>query len=796
MQLRLLGPVVVQDPSGDLPVGGPKERAVLAVLGTHAGQMVSEDQLIDALWDDPPRTAGRTLQSYISRIRKGLGGASEITIDAVPGGYRLRAEPHAIDVSLVEALQEQASTTADDTQRASLLTEALSLFSGRPLGEFADEPWAEAESARLNELRSALTEARIDADLDRGRHASLVGELETHCRHNPFRERLWAQRMIALYRCGRQAEALAVARELRRRLVDELGVEPSPDLKDLERAILTQDASLGIKPTPSAGERIPFPAGLASAGSSAFVGREKELDELRTCWSESTNNGGCRAIFVGGEPGIGKSRLVAEFAREVFNTGATILFGTCEEELDVSYQPFAEALRPFIARCSIDLLRAHVRRHGGDLARLAPELALRLDDVPAPMQAEPESERYRLFEATAAIIEAAASESPVLLVVDDLQWANKPTLLLLRHLLRQPRSAGLMVIGMYRDTETSDILTDTLADLRTFPYVGRIFLDGLDEDGVVDYLEAAGGRKLEDAGLAFARRLWEETSGSPFFVGEVIRHLIETGALEWTSASPMDQFDLPASVREVIARRVGRLSEPTRNMLSLAAIIGPVFTLPVLERSNELSGDALLTAIEEAVTAGFIRDVPTRPATYTFAHALVRNALHDQISALRRARMHRRVAEALESANDGPGEHLPEIAVHYLAAATDGVADKAIEYASRAAERAIERVAYEEAVRFYEEALEVAEWAGLQTTATFCDLLLGLARAHWKVGEVLPSRATYDRAADVARRIDDPERFGIAALRSPADLGGFAHAMATDQGLVDLLEEALTRLPR
>jgi tetratricopeptide (TPR) repeat protein len=262
----------------------------------------------------------------------------------------------------------------------------------------------------------------------------------------------------------------------------------------------------------------------------------------------------------------------------------------------------------------------------------------------------------------------------------------------------------------------------------------------------------------------------------------------------WTATVSLDQFELPAGVREVIGRRFGRLSEKTRSALSLAAVIGQTFTLSLLERSNGLHGDDLLDAIEEAVLNGMIRDVPGAPGTYAFMHALVRRTLHDDLSVLRRARIHRRVAEALEASPDDPRQNLAELAMHYLAGAADGVPGKAIEYANLAAGEAIERATYEEAVRFYEQALEVAEWAALTETTTVCDLLIGLASALWKSGQVIPSRETYNRAAELARRLGDAERFGVAALRTIQDLGGFAHAMRSDQAYISLLEEALTEL--
>lgn len=795
----MLGPVSLLGPAGASSPGGPKERTVLALLTIHADRLVADGQLIHALWaDEPPRTAGRTLQAYISRLRRALSaGGDDTRIEAAAGGYVLHATGDGIDVRVVERLAEQARAVADDdpARSSELLSEALAKWSGEAYGDLADEPWAQAEAVRLSELRATLFAERVDADLRCGRHALVVGELEAACRLDPYREQLWGQLIVALYRSGRQADALSAARELRQRLLDDLGVDPSPELQALERAILTQDPALrhdvGARTdTEQAPVGAPFPSGLVAVPPSDFVGRGRELAELHACMKD-VGSAGCQAVFVGGEPGIGKSRLVSEFARGVHAAGGTVLLGACDEGLDMAYQPFAEALGSLVPHLPDDVLGSHVRKHGGELARLVPELSARIGDLPPPLGAEPDAERYRLFEAIASLLEDVSHLAPTVLVLDDLQWANEPTLLLLRHLLGHKRPGSLLIVGLYRTTETSDILTDTLADLRRSPDVCRIVLEGLDQEAAADLIGSIFGVELDAEGRDFARRLHDETGGSPFFVREMIAHLVESGAIVAGADINLGAVELPASVREVIARRLGRLPERTRELLTLAAAIGPSFSLHLLRAAHgETEDEELLDAVEEAIVAGVIRDVG-RPGTYAFTHALVFRAVADSTSPLRRARLHRRIAEALEAFGS---VDIAEIARHYLAAAADGVADRAIETAVAAAEAAAGRVAYEEAVRFYERALEVAEWTGHERTPTTVDLLIGLGNALWKTGAVLPSRETFDRAATLARDLGDRERFAVAALRNPADLGGFAHALGADHRLVGLLEEALAGL--
>lgn len=800
MRIRLLGPLEVVTDQGPANLAGPKERTVLAILALHAGDLVSSDLLIDAVWgDDPPRTAARTLQAYVSRLRRTLGTPdSEVRIESGHGGYRLVMPSADVDVVQAESLIAQAWEAAgrgDHTDAALTFGHALELWRGRPLGDLADESWAAPSVSRLAELRAQALEGRIDAELAAGRDAVLTGELEALCTEFPFRERFWAQRILALYRAGRQAEALEVYQELRGALVTELGIDPSPELQRLHHAVLTQDPSLDLANGEAGTVRIRFPRSLAAVDG-WFVGRERELADLEGWWSRA-EEGSTRGVMVGGEPGIGKTQLLREFAGRVAEREAVVLYGSSDEELAPTYQPFAEALRGLVEAAPIDLLRNHVRRHGGDLMRLVPALVDRLSDVPEPSHAESESERYRLFESVEGLLAATAERNRVLLVLDDLQWATKPTLLMLRHLMKRS-IPGSLIVCCYRDTEVSEDLAALLADLRPMPRVARAVLKGLDEDAVAHYLADRVGDDLDEDGRAFARRLATETGGSPFFVSEVVHHLSETGVIGggrgWSALLEAGSIELPASIHEVVSRRLRALPELGRRVLSLASVVGPSFSLSMLEHLEPTADpDDLLEVVEQAVEAGMLREPAGRIGTYAFSHELVRQALYGGLSALRRARLHRRVAEALE-ARPGADERTFEIAQHYLAGAADGVSAKAVSFAVTAAAEAKDRLAFEEAIRICEEGLEIVEWTGDEASAPACDLLLELGDSLWKAGDPLASRQAYDRAAVVARSISDAERSARAALRSSADLGGWAQSLSSNDDHIALLEEALGAL--
>ena len=307
---------------------------------------------------------------------------------------------------------------------------------------------------QLEEMKIGALAARIDADLALGRHAEVISELERLHIDHPTREHFTDQLMVALYRCGRQADALEAYQRTRIELRDQLGLDPGQALKDRQADILAQAPSLAW----GAGERLapeqppkakpvsaPLPSRVQPHGPSVFVDREPEHDALAAAL-EQVASSGRRTAFVTGEPGIGKTRLVSEFAYEAHTAGTLVLAGRCDEGMDLPYQPFVEALEHLVDGAPPELLQAHVARYGDSLARLVPELALRVSEAPAVMPRASESERYVLFRAIEGLLAEASATGPVLLVLEDLHWAELPTLELLRRLLSSPRRSPLMLL--------------------------------------------------------------------------------------------------------------------------------------------------------------------------------------------------------------------------------------------------------------------------------------------------------------------------------------------------------------
>jgi class 3 adenylate cyclase len=539
----------------------------------------------------------------------------------------------------------------------------------------------------------------------------------------------------------------------------------SLDLKGLEQPV----AAVRVEWEPTAAPSVPLPSLLTDVGR-VFVGRDAELDGVTQLWKEVAA-GERRVALVAGEPGVGKTRLAAELARHVHEDGGVVLAGRCDEDMGVPYQPFVEALRHFVDHAPPSELLPRLGRYGGELVRLVPELVDRQPDLPPPLSSDPDTERYRLFDAVHGWLVSAATHRPVLLVLDDLQWAAKPTLLLLRHVIRSGETGGLFVVGTYRDTDLAydHPLVEVLADLRRREGVHRFSISGLDSAGVAAYMEQAAGHALGDDDLALARAIHDETEGNPFFVREVLRHLTETGAIErreggWTSL-PVEEVGIPEGVRDVIGRRLARLAKETNRVLRLAAVTGGAFELSVLGHAGDIEEDDLLAALEEAAAARLVIELPGG-GRYRFAHALVRDTVYDALSATRRRTLHRRVAEAIETIHAAAlDDHLPALAHHWGRASTaTATTPKAVDYATRAGHRARAQLAHDEAAAYYRQALELLTAAeGPVDEAAQLELLVSLGEAEHRAGDPA-HRETLLQAADLAQRRGDAAALARAAL--------------------------------
>ncbi len=546
---------------------------------------------------------------------------------------------------------------------------------------------------------------------------------------------------------------------------------------------------------------VPLPARLAARPDVGVVGRDVEVDVLAGAYKRVVGGGGRELVLVSGEAGMGKTTLVADASRAAFESGAVVLFGHCEEELATPYQLFAEALAHWVVHAPEEQLLAHVTAHGSELARLVPALASRIPDLPPTKATDSDTERFLLFAAVVGLVSAVGGDRPVVLVLDDLQWADKGSLLLLRHLAGSDVPMRLLVLGTYRDSELTIAhpLVETLGALRRLDGELRVELDGLDDVEVMALMEAAAGHDLDDDAVRLAHAIYRETDGNPFFVNEVLRNLVETGAIRrndqgrWEAEATLDVTALPDSVREVIGARVLRLGREAGRVLSVAAIIGRDFDLDLLAAATGHDEDDLVDILDHAATVALVRELRGTPGRYNFCHALIQHTLYDDMGPTRRARTHRRVAEALEALCGGrPGARVGELARHWTSATQPIDLTRAIGYSRQAGDAALAALAPADALRHYRKGLELFPQVDEPDPVLELDLAIGLGTAQRQTGD--PAfRETLLGAARRAASLGDVTRLVAATLAN--DRGWYSSVGVIDAEKVAMLELALDRLP-
>jgi tetratricopeptide (TPR) repeat protein len=529
---------------------------------------------------------------------------------------------------------------------------------------------------------------------------------------------------------------------------------------------------------------------LARLAGGVFVGREQELHELRAALNDAVSGQG-RLVMLVGEPGSGKTRLVDQLATYARMRDANFLAGRCYEgEGAPVFWPWVQIVRAYVKDRDAARIQAAMGPGAADIAHLVSDVKERLPELPAPPPLEPEQARFRLFDSMTTFLVNAARPRTTVLVLDDLHWADKPSLMLLQFLARELKGARLLVIGTYRDTELGrqHHLAQTLAELARHGLSKRILLGGLTAQHVARYIELTAGMAPSQSLAAAVHR---ETEGNPFFMTEVVKLLVEEGRLEHPG---IVTIPLPQGVREVVGRRLNHLPDACNRALTVAAVVGREFRLEVLERVSDLTGDALVAAMDEAVAARVIAEFPGAAGHYSFAHALIRETLYEELSTTRRVRLHRRIGEVLEELYAKQIEsRLPELAHHFLEAAAGGDLERAIQYSARAASRATSLLAYEEAAGHYEKALGALDLKNEPDELCRCDLLLGLADAQTKAGNAAKGWETFQEAAQIARRLANAGQFARAALGSGSWAMGVRYGKV-DEVQVGLLEEALVML--
>jgi len=802
MQFLVLGPLEVIADGRPVALPAAKHRVLLAALVVRANQVVPADALIDALWEgQPPASAAKTLQTYVSQLRRELEPTAAAgdwwTLRTADGGYRLRVDPDGLDAGRFERLAEEGRRALHRAEAASVaawLREGLGLWRGPAYGELAGAPFARAEAARLEELRLAALEWWAEAELALGGHAELVGELEELVGREPFRERLWGHLMLALYRSGRQADALGAYRRLRDRLAGQLGIDPDPQLRRLEERILRQDPSLDLAApaTVPRDGRSRLPPVFAAPAKAPLVGRGTELGRLQRAW-EDAKTSGHRLLVVSGEPGIGKSRLAAELARLVLSDGGEVLVGHANEEPIAPYQPFVEALGQHegLAGTASRLPEA-VR------SRLALLLPAAVPSAAPPGSEGGELDRFHLLAAVTTLLAAMSITSPLLLVLEDLHWADRATLTLLLHLARSPSRARLLVLVTARDDGlgVGGAWLEALAGLRRHRHADLVTVRALDEAAVGDLVCGyLGHRPPARVAAAIARA----ADRNPFFVEELLRHLVETGAVDpgtgrWSAALEVADLGIPEGARQVLTQRLARLPAPAAELLQVAAVLGREFDFTVLSRLTGWQDGNVIEAVEEALRAGVLTEHGgTWVASYSFRHALVREALYRGLSLPRRQGLHLRAAAAIQAGSPAGTAAVAATALHLRLAGPLADQAKVAAISAEAGEAAAAVYAWDEAVAHLRAALEAMERAGapLAEQARLAERLGVLAHQAGTnlregIGYLERALAAYQSMGDRQAAARTHSRLGMHLTTYPATLdvtAALAHYQAAEAEL-------------
>jgi DNA-binding SARP family transcriptional activator len=666
VEFRALGPVEALVSGRPVDLGTPKQRALLALLVSQVGQPVTVDVILEALWaGHPPPSVMTSLQAYVANLRKLLEPdraprAPATVLRTCPWGYLLDGSVVDVDVRRFgehATAGWQARDQDDPRQALSEFEAGLALWRGHAYPEVTNAPCVVPEVARLEELRLSVVEMRCAALLAVGAHEVAVAELGAFIKANPLREYGCELLSLALYRAGRQAEALDVLRTIQTRLTEELGVDPRPAIQHLRHEILNQAQTLDWHPAPALPTRITSSRPTASPQArrtgpppspdddgGVFVGREEALRQLTEALAAAEAGRG-RVVTVSGEPGVGKTSLLRRFAELA---GVPVLWGTCPEHVAApSLWLWEQVLRAAgtsfpqrsIPRPVAELLDGDTRQlvDGVDMAGAT----------------------LRRFEAIVQYLTDVSRTGPLVVMLDHLHRADPSSLRLLAHLAESVPASRLLLVVSYQSDE-APILAETLAALarREMP---RMELTGLTPQ---DTRTLASAILRRDVSRRTAEGLCARTEGNPFFLRELIKLLTSDQRLDDPHAGPV-----PAPVREVVLRRIARLPQPVAEVLSVAAVVGRHFDIEVVADVMSVEIDTALAILDTAVAAGLIGEDQQRLGWFRFTHALVAEALYETTGQLRRARLHRRIGAAAGKAWARNAERAAEIARHWLLAA-------------------------------------------------------------------------------------------------------------------------------
>ena len=789
LDFRVLGPLRVLIDGTDAPIVTRQQRALLVLLLMNVGRVVPTERLIDQLWDgSPPPQGAVTLRSYVSNLRQALGGPDGHGTALVTRGqgYSLDVPPECVDATRFTAHAEQGREHLRLGRPAEALTafeHAVRAWEGDPLAEIADHEAARSTITQLTETYLGAVEGRFEALLALGRHADALPGLEAFTAEHPLREEPRALQMLALYRAGRAAESLGAHRTFRALLQEELGIDPSRRLDDLQQRILENDATLAaptLAPLPeaddevrsrvadavlpsaagsdAAGPRTALPAARGQVGQTVIVGRARELAHIDAQLEALTTSHAGSLLLVSGEPGIGKSTLLEKLEGEARRRGVSVHAGRSPAATGApAFWPWLQVVESLAAGLDDDTLRRACAGPARPVTQLSASIAERTGQAAPVTGDNPQTMRFLLYEAVSTFLRQAPEDRPVVITLDDLQWADLPSLELLSYLTPGLATQPMLLVAAYRNlpTEHTEELDATLATVSREDVAHELALGGISQTDVADLMDALVGEVADpDAREPLVALLHERTGGNPFFVRQLARLLLEDQQHAAADAHDRPAIDVlsapaPPGVRHVVARRLAALPDTAQDLLAAAAVVGRDFDLRVAARAAGLSMSDALDAFDEASRHGLVETCPDSSPGHRFVHALVQEVAVDALPPGRAARLHASVADELQ--HDGSAS--PDELARHLWAARDLVGAAAVPALVSAAEAASAVFALEQAEMHLRHALHLVRTDPDADPSTELSLLLSLFRLlvtgrGWGDTQV---RAVADRALELAQ---------------------------------------------
>lgn len=741
VQFDLLGPLQVRVGDDVLDVGGDKQQRVLVALLMANGRVVSTDRLIEHVWEDrPPAKPHVTLRSYISHLRRvlepdrGAGDRARLVVTRSPG-YAVEVADEAVDLRRFESgvTIARAELDADPAAARQIAADSLALWRSSDLERGPLDAFP-AVVASLTEQRTELEEIEMEAALALGDHRNAIPPLRRMVDEHPLRESSRRLLMLALYRSGRAADALAVMSEGRARLRDDLGLDPSPALTVLEHQILDNAPEIdwsALEPT-----RAGSGADLEPPPPDGVVGRQSELTTGR-----AIVEGGRGVVALIGEPGIGKSTVMNALTDHARSRQATVAWGRCHDGgQSTTLWPWITALRDLMEPLSDDTLDLVAGRQAAELAELLPEVGERLGIEPRPAR-----DGLAVADAMSRVLRRLAERSAIVLAFEDLHWSDLASARLLTRIATRLADDEVVILSSWRDTElVSAELHTELVELGRFAGGGRFDLDGLDDDAIADLYRRF---RADEPAQVDIDLLLERTAGNPLFLSEVLRPTVDDPLAMTT-----------ATIREAIESRLAKLSPTTVEHLEIAALARDSFTDVILSEVAQCPPDDVLTSLEQAMAAGLIEESPASIDEFQFSHDLLADQLGQRLNRRQRAERFAAIGRALERA----GADIDTCAHYLLRGASAGTGVAGAEYGLQAARISSRRHDHEGADRLLSDSLAALDLD--DDPSLRIDLLLDLAQEQKYQERVSESHEASQEAFRLAEAIGDLRRMAIALL--------------------------------